>query len=85
MLAVYRDPLIDENGLTRSAYVVQYENSLKIDFNLWPVELLQRVAGSDQLPAEFDAGYQVLVDKDGLTSGLKPPTYSGYSPCAAHQ
>ena len=37
VLAVYRDPLIDEDGLVRSAYVVQYENGLKIDFNLWPV------------------------------------------------
>ena len=80
VLAVYRDPLIDENGLTRSAYVVQYENSLKIDFSLWPVELLQRVTNSEQLPTEFDAGYQVLVDKDDLTTGLKPPTYSGYIP-----
>lgn len=80
VLAVYRDPLIDEDGFTRSAYVVQYENSLKIDFNLWPVELLKHVAGSDQLTAEFDAGYRVLVDKDSLTTGLKPPTYSGYIP-----
>jgi len=80
VLTVYRDPLIDENGLTRSAYVVQYENSLKIDFSLWPVELLQRVNESAQLPAEFDAGYQVLVDKDNLTTDLKPPTYSGYIP-----
>jgi aminoglycoside 6-adenylyltransferase len=80
VLAVYRDPLIDEAGLTRSAYVVQYENGLKIDFNLWPVELLQRLTNKTQLPAEFDAGYQVLVDKDGLTTGLKEPTYSGYIP-----
>jgi aminoglycoside 6-adenylyltransferase len=80
VLAVYRDPLIDANGITRSAYVVQYENSLKIDFSLWPVELLQRVTNSEQLPAEFDAGYQVLVDKDDLTTNLKPPTYSGYIP-----
>lgn len=80
VLAVYRDPLIPESGLERSAYVVQYENGLKIDFTLWPVELLQRVAQNSHLPAEFDAGYQVLIDKDGLTTGLKPPTYSGYIP-----
>ena len=80
VLAVYRDPIIPENGLERSAYVVQYENGLKIDFNLWPVELLQRVAESTHLPAEFDAGYKVLLDKDGLTTGLKTPTYSGYIP-----
>lgn len=80
VLAVYRDPLISENGLERSAYVVQYENGLKIDFSLWPVELLQRVAESAHLPAEFDAGYRVLLDKDGLTSSLKAPTYSAYIP-----
>lgn len=80
VLAVYRDPLLDENGLKRSAYVVQYENSLKIDFSLWPVELLHRITNSEQLPAEFDAGYRVLVDKDSLTTELKQPTYSGYIP-----
>lgn len=80
VLAVYRDPLISEDGLDRSAYVVQYENSLKLDFNLWPVELLQRVTRKEHLPVEFDAGYQVLVDKDHLTIDLQPPTYSGYIP-----
>src|SRR5919206_1785 len=72
VLAVYRDPLIDDGGQQRSAYVVQYENGLKIDFNLWPVELLQRVTRNEHLPAEFDAGYKILVDKDHLTTGLKP-------------
>ena len=80
VLAVYRDPLIEDDGLKRSAYVVQYENGLKIDFNLWPVELLQRVTRSEHLPAEFDAGYKVIVDKDDLTTGLKPPSYSAYIP-----
>ena len=80
VLALYRDPLIDEAGLKRSAYVVQYENGLKIDFSLWPLDLLQRVTNSEMLPAEFDAGYQILVDKDRLTSGLKSPTYSAYIP-----
>ena len=80
VLTVYRDPLIEENGQTRSAYVVQYENSLKIDFNLWPVELLQQVTSKERLPAEFDAGYKILVDKDQLTSALPSPTYAAYIP-----
>ena len=80
VLAVYRDPLIDADGLQRSAYVVQYENGLKIDFNLWPVELMQRVNENEDLPAEFDAGYKILLDKDGLTTKLKPPTFSAYIP-----
>jgi aminoglycoside 6-adenylyltransferase len=80
VLTVYRDPLIEDNGQKRSAYVVQYENGLKIDFNLWPVELLQRVASNERLPAEFDAGYKILVDKDQLTSALPSPTYAAYIP-----
>jgi aminoglycoside 6-adenylyltransferase len=32
------------------------------------------------LPAELDAGYKVLVDKDKLTEGLQAPTYTAYIP-----
>lgn len=80
VLALYRDPLIPDNGLVRSGYVTQYENGLKIDFSLWPVELLQRVTTKSQLPDEFDAGYQIVLDKDHLTDGLKSPTYTAYIP-----
>ena len=80
VLAVYRDPIIEDNGQKRSAYVVQYENGLKIDFNLWPVELLQQVTSNGRLPAEFDAGYKILVDKDQLTTALTSPTYAAYIP-----
>lgn len=80
LLALYRDPLEGEPGLETSGYVVQYENGLKIDFTLWPVEVLRRTAANPQLPAEYDAGYRVLLDKDGLTAGMKAPTYQGYIP-----
>ncbi len=80
VLALYRDPLILDRGLERSAYVTQYESGLKIDFNLWPVELLERIASAPALPPEFDAGYQVLLDKTHLTERLQPPTYSSYIP-----
>jgi len=80
VLALYRDPLIVERGFQRSIYVTQYEDGLKIDFSLWPVELLKQIVAEAQLPSEFDAGYQVLIDKDNLTVGLKPPTYRAYIP-----
>lgn len=80
VLASYRDPLIHDRGFQRSAYVTQYEDGLKIDFSLWPVELLRRITKEPQLPREFDAGYQVLLDKDHLTEGLQPPTYASYIP-----
>lgn len=80
VLVLYRDPLISEGGLERSAFVTQYENGLKIDFSLWPLELLARIVNEPQLPDEFDAGYQLLLDKDSLTGGLKTPAYTGYIP-----
>jgi aminoglycoside 6-adenylyltransferase len=80
VLALYRDPIILDRGLERSAYVTQYENGLKIDFSLWPIELLKQIAREPRLPNEFDAGYQVLLDKDNLTEGLRPPTYASYIP-----
>jgi aminoglycoside 6-adenylyltransferase len=80
VLVLYRDPLEPYYGCLTSAYVTQYENGLKIDFTLWPVEILQRVAADPQLPDELDAGYRVLLDKDHLTDGLKSPTYAAYIP-----
>jgi aminoglycoside 6-adenylyltransferase len=80
VLALYRDPLSLDRGFERAAYVTQYESGLKIDFTLWPVELLNSIVSESQLPPEFDAGYQVLLDKTRLTDGLQPPTYSAYIP-----
>jgi aminoglycoside 6-adenylyltransferase len=80
VLAMYRDPLVLEDGFLKSGNVTQYENGLKIDFSLWPVALLQKIAASPTLPPELDAGYRVLLDKDQLTTGLKVPTYRGYIP-----
>jgi aminoglycoside 6-adenylyltransferase len=85
VLVVYRDPLHDYRGLPASCYVTQYENGLKIDFGLWPVETLQQIAADPQLPKELDAGYRVLLDKDGLTAGLQPPTYRAYIPAPPSQ
>ncbi len=80
VLAVYQDPLEPELGVLRSGYVVQYEDGLKIDFTLWPVEIMLAVAASSKLPLELDAGYQVLLDKDTLCDGLPRPTYTAYIP-----
>lgn len=77
---MYRDPLQQDLGFLKGGYVTQYENGLKIDFALWPVEVLERIVADPQLPDEFDAGYLVLLDKDHLTDGLKPPTYKAYIP-----
>ena len=80
VLVVYRDPIKPRLGIGRFAFITQYADGLKIDFTLWPVELLQRVAAAPDLPDDLDIGFAVLLDKDGLTAGLQPPTYTAFIP-----
>ncbi len=80
VLALYRDPILTDDSLEHSGYVIQFEGDLKIDFTLWPVAMMQRVANAPTLTDELDAGYVVLLDKDVLTSTVKPPSYKGYVP-----
>ncbi|MCA9839684.1 MAG: aminoglycoside 6-adenylyltransferase [Trueperaceae bacterium] len=59
--------------------VIQYEDT-RIDFTLWPVELLCKIVEARQLPDDLDVGYKVLLDKDGIAKDLQPPTFSVYIP-----
>lgn len=82
VLVLYQDPIQADSdyGLERFANVTQYESGLKIDFTLWPVELLWQIADGPKLPLDLDVGYTVLLDKDHLTDRLQPPTYRAYIP-----
>lgn len=82
VLVVYWDPIFPDPdyGTATFGNVTQYADRLKIDFTFFTVEWLRKVAGADRLPDELDAGYRVLLDKDGLTAAMKPPTYKAYIP-----
>ena len=82
VLVVYWDPIYPDpqHNIEKVANVTQYADGLKIDFTLWPVDLLEKIVQAPTLQAELDAGYRVLLDKDNLTEGLKPPTYTAYIP-----
>jgi aminoglycoside 6-adenylyltransferase len=84
--AFYGTPLVrwgDEDvldGARTSFCGVIYADFVKIDYTLWPVALLDRITARGVLPAELDAGYRVLLDKDGHTRGWPAPTYRAYLP-----
>lgn len=82
VLVAYWDPihLGPDHSIEKVANVIQYTDGLKIDFTLWPVELLQKIIQAPVLQAELDAGYRVLMDKDHLTDRMQPPTYKAYIP-----
>jgi aminoglycoside 6-adenylyltransferase len=80
VLVVYRDPIKLEYGIERFAYITQYEDGLKIDFTVWPVEMVPWLVAAPQLPDDLDVGYTILMDKDNLTAGLQTPTYAAHIP-----
>ncbi len=67
-------------GLATSFRGVVHEDGVKIDYTLWPEELLERVSEQAALPDVLDVGYRVLLDKDGRTSAWPPPTFRAHIP-----
>jgi aminoglycoside 6-adenylyltransferase len=82
LLVVYWDPIHPAPGVDveQVGNVTLYRDGLRVDFILWPVELLPQIAQAPALPADLDLGYVVLLDKQGLAAGLPAPTYSAYIP-----
>jgi aminoglycoside 6-adenylyltransferase len=82
VLVAYWDPIYPDPvfGIERCGNVTQYADGLKLDFNLWPVALFQQIVAAPVLPAELDAGYRVLLDKDQLTASMRSPTFTAYVP-----
>jgi aminoglycoside 6-adenylyltransferase len=68
------------HGLTTYFRGVVYQNSVKIDYSIWPVKLLESIATEVHLPDQLDVGYRVLLDKDRRTAGWKSPSYQAYIP-----
>lgn len=82
VLVAYWDPPQPNprSGYLTADNIIQYVDGFKIDFSVWPTEALKALTAATELPRELDAGYRVLLDKDGLTNLLKPPTFKGYVP-----
>jgi aminoglycoside 6-adenylyltransferase len=80
VLVYYKDPIQLQDGFETFAYITQYEDGTKIDYTLVQLGWLPWVAAQPELPPFLDIGYITLLDKDGLATGLKPPTYSAYIP-----
>ena len=82
VLVPYWDPihLDPDYGIEMVANVIQFADGLKIDFTLWPVELMRKIVQSPTPLPELDAGYRILLDKDHITDNLQPPTHKAYIP-----
>jgi aminoglycoside 6-adenylyltransferase len=80
VLVVFRNPIGLEHGFECFGFITHYQEGVKIDYSFYPVDYLTWAARQPVLPDDLDNGYLVLLDKDHLTEGLKPPTYQAYLP-----
>jgi aminoglycoside 6-adenylyltransferase len=58
--------------------MVYFRDGTKMDISLGFLDDLREISLADTLPNGYDVGYRVLVDKDGVTGALRPPTYTAY-------
>jgi aminoglycoside 6-adenylyltransferase len=54
--------------------MVFYDDYIKIDFKLYAIDKFMEQVNKPDLQEDWDVGYKILMDKDGLTKGMKPPT-----------
>jgi aminoglycoside 6-adenylyltransferase len=80
VLVVYRDPVRRTYECETFTRVTHYEDGAKIDFAIWPIEIMPRIVAEPRLPDFLDIGYRVLLDKDRLTERLQPPSYAAFVP-----
>lgn len=55
--------------------MVLYKDEVKVDFKLYSVPKFLEDIQQNELPEDWDIGYSVLMDKDGITQQMQPPTY----------
>lgn len=55
--------------------MVIYKDYIRIDFRIYSVEDFKQIITQTKLPKNLDNGYEILVDKDGITLNLKTPAY----------
>lgn len=80
VITSFKDEFIWKEHSSVKTYtrLMQYSDGVRIDFSIWPVELLELVSETEILPDSLDIGYKVLLDKDRLTERLKSPTHRAY-------
>jgi aminoglycoside 6-adenylyltransferase len=78
-LVTFRDarPVLGTQTYSR---LVLYADYTKIDYTIWPVEVLSAFVQRRESPDLLDWGYLVLLDKDGVTAGLTASTRTAHIP-----
>lgn len=57
------------------AWLVLFAGGYDVDFKLLPASLLEEFVRQHRLPDDYQRGYKVVLDKDGIAAQLPPPAY----------
>lgn len=68
----------EDMGVSVQNDMLFFADGVKIDFSIWPVSLTAQIQATGKLPDEFDDGYRVLLDRDGLTRDWPPPRHQAF-------
>ena len=60
------------------ARLIIFEDYTKIDFSFFPIDFLKILSSKKPLPDQYNIGYKVILDKDGITKKLPKPTFEGF-------
>jgi aminoglycoside 6-adenylyltransferase len=71
---------VREFGVEVRNRMILYDDGTKIDYQIWPDSLPERIERAGRLPETFDVGYRVLLDKDGRLTKLPPATFTAHIP-----
>lgn len=55
--------------------MVLYDDGVKVDFKLYSISKFVEETQQKELPEDWDIGYKILLDKDGVTKKMLKPTY----------
>lgn len=66
------------NDKTFPTRLVIYEEGVKVDFAFFTMDIFEDLCRKDPLPAEYDRGYKILLDKEGTTKTMAKPAFKGF-------
>jgi len=55
--------------------MVLYDDYVKVDFKLYSIPCFLEEVNQNELCEDWDIGYKVLIDKNGITKEMKEPTH----------
>jgi aminoglycoside 6-adenylyltransferase len=55
-----------------------FDGFFKVDFSFHPMEELKKMIDDKKIPEDYNIGYEILLDKDGILKDLPKPMYKGF-------